>query len=298
MNRATRRKIDNVTWQTLRDAGITQPPVSVEVLVEHLQLYRHFYDLRSPGFLDRLKHRIMVHGRKLIEIVRKINLQAVLLYDDDRIVVDEGLAKIKHDFATCHELAHRVFEWHKPFFDYGDTAQTLHPDYHEILEAEANSGASAFMFCGPVFTREALDTIPAWSSVLEMQKRYKKSLTATLRRYVEHGPNCAMAMLVSTPSWKDKPKDQPQRWRHFARSELFRSHFGRVSADDLLAAIDGNIYRRGGGLVADFSCDLEDDNGTSREFRGQTFNNTYYLLTIFVQMRRRSAKRVVVPSVF
>ena len=153
-----------------------------------MKLFREFYDLQNPGFLDKTKHKIRVHGRKLVQILKKINLKAVLFHDENRIVVDETLPDLKREWPSFHEASHKILVWHKPYFCYGDTAQTLNPDWHEQLEAEANFGASALMFCGPVFTEEARDTKPEWSAVEELKKRYRKSFSTTLRRYVEFGP--------------------------------------------------------------------------------------------------------------
>ena len=196
MNEETRREIEDVAWRTLRDAGLTQPPVSIEALLDYLELFREFYDLQNPSFLDRTKHRIWVNGRK---IVKKIKLQALLFHDKNRIVVDEALPEIKREWPSFHEVSHKILVWHRPYF-YGDTAQTLNPDWHVPLEAEANFGASALMFCGPLFTGEARDTKPGWASVEELKKRYGKSYSTTLRRYVQFGPEVPMAMLTSTPS--------------------------------------------------------------------------------------------------
>ena len=61
------------------------------------------------------------------------------------------------------------------------------------------------MFCGPVFSGEAKDTKPEWASIEGLKKRYGKSYSTTLRRYVQFGPDCPMAMLVSTPLWMESP---------------------------------------------------------------------------------------------
>ena len=156
---STRGEIEKVTWRLLKEAGITSPPVHVPALVGHLDLYREFYDLQDPTFLDRTKHKIIVYGHKMSEIVKRIKLKAVLLFDEDRILLDTTLPEIKHDWATCHEVGHRALRWHKTYFR-GDTAQTLHPEWHERLEAEANYAASDLMFCGPLFGREAADVLP------------------------------------------------------------------------------------------------------------------------------------------
>ena len=237
----------------------------------------------------------MVHGQKLVNIVRKIKLVAVLFYDENRIVVSSDLPEIKRDFPSFHEVTHRVLPWHRPFF-YGGTAQTLEPDWQETLEAEANFGASALMFCGNLFTREALDTIPEWDSVAALKSRYGKSYLTTLRRYVEHSHSHPLAMLVSTPPWMDKPPDQRERWRHFVPSKMMASRFGSVAADDLVRAVDANIERRAGGRVADFDYCLIDDNGDAHEFRVESFFNSYYVLSLFVALGRLTARRIVVAG--
>lgn len=295
MDDATRHEIEKVSWNMLREAGIVRPPVRIETVLEHLHLHRDFYDLQNPSFLDRAKHKIKVHGRRLVDTLRSIKLVAVLLYDENRIIVDSDLPEAKRDFPSFHEAVHRILVWHQPFF-YGDTAQTLNPDWHEQLEAEANYGASTLMFCGPVFTREALDTSAEWASVAAMKERYGKSFLTTLRRYVEHSHDRPMVMLVSTPPWKEKPADQPERWRHFVPSKRFATEYASVSARDLLAAVDDNLSWRFGGPVADFTYCLTDTNGDAHEFRVESFDNTYYVLTLFVELRPLSASRIVVPQ--
>ncbi len=296
MDEATRREIEKVIWRTLRDAGLTEPPVHVEPLLSHLNLYRQFYKLQDPTVLDRAKHRIQIHGMKLVNLIKKIKLVAVLFYDEDRIVVDADLPEIKRDFPSFHESTHRILEWHQPYF-YGDTAQTLDPDWHERLEAEANYGASALMFCGPVFTGEARDTAPEWATIVQFKKRYGKSLLTSLRRYVEHGPDHSMAMLVSTPFWKDQPEDQPERWRHFVPSPQFARRFPVVIPEDITRLVDEHSTKRIGGPVANFTCPLMDCNGERYEFRGESFYNRHYILTLLVELRKLAATRVVMPGV-
>ena len=295
LNEGTRSEIDKITWRVLRDAGIKTPPVPVGVIVEHMRLHRDFYDLQNPTFLDRVKHKVIIHRKRLVDLLQRIKLAAVLLYDEDRILIDERLPDIKHDWSTCHELSHRVLPWHKTYFR-GDTAQTLNPQWHEALEAEANCAAADFMFCGPVFTREARDTTPCWDSVVEMKHRYGKSFTATLRRYVDRGPDHRMAMMVSTPYWLEKPEDQPERWRHYVGSKDFADAFSSVSPADLLALVDVHSEERRGGPVADFMCTLTDDNGDAHEFHAESFFNSHYILTLLVHLGQCATGAIVVPS--
>lgn len=163
MDKSTRKEIDKVIWRTLRDAGLTQPPVRIEDLLQHLKLHRDFYDLENPTFLQRVAHKIQIGKHRLVEIIQSVKLFAVWLPDETRIIVDQSLPPPKQEFASFHDSTHRILVWHRSFY-LGETAQTLDPDYQEMLEGEANYGASGLMFCGPVFTQEALQTSPEWSS--------------------------------------------------------------------------------------------------------------------------------------
>jgi len=95
-----------------------------------------------------------------------------------------------------------------------------------------------------------------------------------------------MAMLASTPSWKEQPDDQETRCRHFVVSPSFAGAFSRIRPESLRGQLDANARRRPGGIVADFALGLTDDNGTLHEFQAESFFNRYYLQTLFV---RRSA---------
>jgi hypothetical protein len=295
MDRATGVEIERIAAATLRDAGLTEPPLSVEELLQHVQLHRDYYDLTNPGFLDRAKHKLRIHGQKLADIINKVRLQAVLLFDENRICIDQELPKIKHPWASCHETGHRLLPWHKPFF-FGDTAQTLDPAYQADLETEANYAAGRLLFLGNRFTEEARDLVPTIEAVKSLAKRYRASLTTTLRRYVEQGPDLAMAMLVSTPPWGHQPNDQEYRWRHFVPSDRFAALFPEISAESLRTALDGHAAYRRGGQVAEFQLGLVDARGDRHELRAWSFNNQHYLLTLFVQERRVTEVRMVLPA--
>lgn len=79
MNDATRREIDKACRDTLRDAGLAAPPIRAESVLQFLELYRQFYDLQDPSFLDRAKHKLVVNGRKLVQIVKKICRQQLAI---------------------------------------------------------------------------------------------------------------------------------------------------------------------------------------------------------------------------
>jgi Zn-dependent peptidase ImmA (M78 family) len=295
MDQATRAEIERIAAATLRDADLKEPPLSVERLLEHVQLHRDYFDLSNPSFLERAKHRLLVSGRKLVEVLNKVRLQAVLLFDESRVCIDQELPRIKHPWASCHEIGHRALPWHKPFF-FADTAQTLDPTYQADLEDEANFAAGRLLFLGDTFSQEACDVSPTILAIKALAQRYRASLTATLRRYVEQGPDVAMAMLVSTAAWNEVPDDQQRRSRHFVPSPRFALLFPEMSAEGLRVAVDRHASYRRGGTVADFSLGLLDMRGELHELRAWTFNNQHYLLTLFIEEQRIGAKRVLMPA--
>ena len=290
MDELTRREIDNVTERILREAALTSPPIRIELLLEHLRVHRDFYDLQDPNLLQRFWHKVKVQKQKLIRIVQKIHLAAVWLPDEERILVDQSQPPPKQEWASFHDATHRVLEWHRPYF-LGDTATTLDPAYQEDLEEEANYGASALMFCGARFTLEALDTSADWHGVKLLKQRYGKSWETTVRRFVEHGHDRAMALMVNTPWWLAKPEDQPERCRHFLGSRKFVEQFSGVPKEEVLQETDRNTSKRRGGPVVEFA--LQDTNGDLHEFRAESFFNGHYLLTLIVHRKNLTKQRLL-----
>jgi hypothetical protein len=88
MDGSTREEIDNEVTRVLREAGLTDPPIMIEDILEHLQLDREFYDLEDPSLLRRFWHKVRVRGQRLIKVVKKVNLAAVWLPDEEQILVD------------------------------------------------------------------------------------------------------------------------------------------------------------------------------------------------------------------
>lgn len=290
----TRRTIEKATAELLRDAGVATPPVRIERVLAHLEVHREFYDLENPGFLQRAVHRLRVGGERLLNLLRdRVRLAAVWLPDDQRILIDRGLPAPKQDWASFHEATHRLLFWHREYF-LGDTAATLDPGFQEKLEAEANYGASALRFLGPLFTAEARDVAPLWNRIQALHRRYKTSLQSTARRYVEFGPDLAMLFVVSTPWWHDVPADQPHRCRHVVPSPRCAREFAAVDTDALRDAITGSTRAVSGGPAGDFDTCLFDLNGDPHEFTGMHFYNRHDVLTLVVHRRRLTAATVSV----
>ena len=281
----TRKEIDKIVERVLKDAGLRNPPFQIVDVLTHLNLNRDFYSLDDPSLLRRLAHRLQIGKAKIINVVReKIRLAAVWLPDEKRILIDASLPAPKQVWASFHDTVHSILPWHHDFF-LGDTAKSLEHEYQDMLESEANYGASGLMFGGGVFTAQALDTTPCWKSIEQLQKLHDKSYVTTFRRYVEHGHDRPLAGLVSTPWWREVPKDQITRCRHFIRSGQFTKEFPSVYPDELLKVVNRSTRPRKWGIAGEFTIEVENARGEKRAFFAESFFNQHYLMTLFVERR-------------
>jgi hypothetical protein len=291
---STRKGIDKIVERILRDGDLRKPPIQIVDIIEHLKLHRDFYSLDDPKLLRRVAHRIQIGTNKIVNILReKIRLAALWLPNEKRILVDQSQPEPKQVWASFHDTIHTALPWHREFF-LGDTAQTLEPDYQDMLESEANYGASALMFGGELFTLQALDTVPCWHSVEQLQGVHKKSFVTTFRRYVEHSHDIALAGLISTPWWMPKPEDQITRCRHFIRSGCFERDFPAVHADELLREVNRSTRQRKWGIAGEFALSLINAAGQQSDFAAESFFNQHYLMTLFVAQTKGRVPKVLV----
>ena len=291
----TRTDIERLVKRILQDSGFREPPVDIYGVLETLNLDREFYDLEDPGLTHTLRHQIIIGAQRLSEIVEKVRLQALLFFDEKRVVLDKDLPQIKHDWAYAHEAGHEIIPWHREFCR-GDTVLTLDPTWHELLEAEANYAASELLFCGEAFTIDSWNSRPCLASIHELQQRYRKSLLATARRYIRKGPDRAMILLVSTAWWDPQLSDQPGRVRHLVISLVFELQFGGLGPEQLRKDVDSYTSRRRGGPVGEFVYRLQDANGEMRLFFAECFYNGYYVMTLLVEQSRTNSSTIAVAE--
>jgi hypothetical protein len=116
IKKQTRDEIDKIVARRIRDSGLTEPPIQIEDLLEFLNLHRDFYDLEDPSLIDRVRHKIIIGGKKFVKIAKKIGLAALWLPDRDQILVDSSLPKPKQEWASFHDSVHTILPWHKAFF--------------------------------------------------------------------------------------------------------------------------------------------------------------------------------------
>jgi len=285
MDDATRREIDRLAQAVLKEGRLFNPPIRIEHVLEHLKVHRRFYDLEDPTLLERFAHKLRIGSQRIVQIAKKIRLAAIWAPDDQEILIDQSQPAPKQLWASFHDATHRLLPWHRAFF-LGETAQTLEPYYQDLLESEANYGASALMF-GPRFTDQAKDLPVGWAAIEQLKAVHRKSYVTVLRRYVEHGRELPLAGMVATAYWDPLPEDQETRCRHYVRSAQFERLFPSVAAEELRAALDAHTIRRRGGPVGTFALSLLDCSGRSHEFVAEAFYNSHYVLALFRPLKAK-----------
>jgi Zn-dependent peptidase ImmA (M78 family) len=201
MDEFTSKDIDERVEKIIREIGIKEPPLNLEDVLGFLDLHRGYYDLNNPNLIQEVTHRLKIGAFKIKDILGKIDLRGLWYPDEKKILIDENIPELKKRWVSSHEIGHRIVPWHKDFI-FGDTAETLDPDYHEQLEAEANYAASSLLFLASRFTEEARDYNPNLKSVQKLSKIYGNTQTMTLRRFVQFSQNIPMVAVVSKPHWK------------------------------------------------------------------------------------------------
>jgi hypothetical protein len=76
---ATCGEIDKALKETVKGAGLKEPPFLIDQILEYLDVDRGFYDLEDVTLLRRFWHKVKVSDHRLVKIARKINLHAIRL---------------------------------------------------------------------------------------------------------------------------------------------------------------------------------------------------------------------------
>lgn len=208
LDHRTVQDIDDQIAKILRGLGNPAPPLDLRVVRELLKLDRGYYSTNDDSALRDTFSRLKVAGIQVLkrptilaDAVRTLSLKALYLPDQKRILLDSDLPPLKHRWNEAHEIGHDVIPWHEGMM-LGDTADTLTPTCHEIMEAEANYAAGQMLFLGQRFVEEAASEVPSLDLVRRLGGIYGNTITSTLwlrsRQplplfYPEHG--------VSRPLW-------------------------------------------------------------------------------------------------
>lgn len=291
------RDIRQQAARIFRDLGNPDPPLQLDLVRELLKLDRDYYNIANPGFLTEMAHRVKVAGKQivarptlLIEVIKKANLSALWIPDSKRILIDETVPEAKHRWMEAHEIGHSIIPWHREFL-FGDNEQTLDPECHATIEAEANFGASRLLFMLDRFGQDAREIDFSFKSVQLLRKRYGNTLTSTFWRFVEdrNPTHAAFGVVGVHPKHPEIGKQADgSAYRYFIRSQGFREQFSRIHPDHVRAIIERHASWRKSGPIIDATDYVVDDTGKSYEFKIESFSNKYDLLTMGLLLRERA----------
>lgn len=289
--------IDLQVAKVLRGLGNPEPPLDLAQVRALLKLDRGYYSTTNDGLLRETISRMKVAGKQLFlrptllkDAVTTLNLRALFLPDQRRILLDADLPKLKHRWNEAHEVGHGIIPWHADMM-FGDTDHTLTPACHEIVEAEANYAAGRMLFLADRFLEEARAIDGSLDSVMKLAVSFGNTKTSTLWRYVEQAdPDRPMVALVSghPHRYKRKPGfDATQPCRHCIQSPAFAHRFGALSEVELFAHAVSYCGAQRGGLLGEAEIELRDADGAGHIFLFETFFNGHEALTLGRWVRAR-----------
>ncbi len=291
----TKDDIDRRVEKVLRGLGNPEPPLRLGDVRELLELDRHYYTANDDSILQETISRLKVAGIQvlkrpsiLLDAIKKLELKALYLPDQKRILLDKTLPKPKHRWNEAHEIGHSLLPWHQDMM-HGDNASCLSPMCHVQIEGEANYAAGRLLFLQDKFVEEANDTSPTIGAIRGLKDRYKNTYTTTLWRYIEAAhPHLPMAGVISVhPHVSQRPEDfDPQKpCRYFIQSPSFAEKFSRTCEVKFFEEISSYCGSQSGGPLGSAEKILVDDNGERHLFTFETFFNTYEALTLAVYDR-------------
>lgn len=283
----TAESIDKQVRKILRDLGNPRPPLRMEHVLALLSLDRQYYSATNTSWLQEKVHKLKIAGKQillrptiLLDVVRQVDLKALIFLDQKRILIDEELPKPKIRWTEAHEVTHSILPWHHEFL-IGDSAITLSPTCHEMLENEANYGAGRLLFLQEHFAQEALSVRRELKSVQDLAKRYGNTITSTLWRFIEHLEVPAFGLVSGHPA-RVGPAEPV---RYFIRSKSFTDKFSQITEAGLMRMVRSYCGPQGGGPLGYATYPLTDDSNLRHEFQLETFFNRYEALTLGVYCR-------------
>ena len=116
----TAADIDERVERVLNGLGNPEPPLDLRTVRELLKLDRGYYSANDPGLLQETVSKLRIAGKQvllrptlLIEAVRKMDIRALYIPDQKRILIDKSQPKLKHRWNEAQEIGHSVLPWHE-----------------------------------------------------------------------------------------------------------------------------------------------------------------------------------------
>lgn len=174
----------------------------------------------------------------------------------------------------------------------GDNSQTLSPECHEQVEAEANFAASRLLFLRDRFTEEAKSLEPTIKSIHQLHSTFGNTFSTTFYRFIETFgvEQPIVGLITSHPHITQRPLDFDidNPCRYFIQSQAFAARFSKLSEVELFNAVVGYCGSQRGGSLGEEELILSDDNGNEHRFYFETFFNRYDALTLGVYCGQES----------
>lgn len=298
----TAADIDERVERVLRGLGNPEPPLDLRLVRELQSLGRGYYSADDPGLLQETVSRLRIAGKQvllrptlLVEAVRKMDLRALYIPDQKRILIDKSQPELKHRWNEAHEIGHSLIPWHDGAM-LGDDEMTLIPACHAKLEAEANFAAARLLFLRERFVNEALDTTPGIESVKSLKQVFGNTYTTTFWRCVETwGREKPVVGLVTGhphPSRRKVDFDPEDPCKHFVQSAAFAAQFSKVVETDVFDQVASYCSRKGGGPLGGAEVILTDDNGEDHIFAFETYSFVHNVLTLGLYLCPRPIKAI------
>lgn len=299
LDQRSRRDIDGQIAKILRGLGDPAPPIDLRLVRDLLKLDRGYYSTTDDSFLRETFSRMKVAGLQVLrrptllrDAVVSLNLRALYLPDQKRILLDQDLPQLKHRWNEAHEIGHDIIPWHSGMM-FGDTEQTLTPVCHEIMEAEANYAAGQLLFLGRRFVDQANGSAPSLTLVRSLSRDFGNTITSTLWRFAEeaHGERPMLALVTGHPHpTKRKPDFDPANpCRYCVQSPAFRERYAHVSEAELFQVTVRYSGAQRGGMLGQGDVVLRDRNGDGQVFHFETFFNGHEAITLAVWLRAHNA---------
>jgi hypothetical protein len=181
---STVNEIRQITDYWLREAGVVGIlPTPLEEVMAAAKLRRESV---PADVVERFAATLGEGARHLVRSTFQKILGIVDLKASAAYLPPLGYEPREH-WRDGHELSHKVFEWHNLGFYKEDKESllVLTPSLRREQEAEANLGASEFVFQGRRFELEANDYKVEFGAIQNLATRYGASVRATFRQYIE-----------------------------------------------------------------------------------------------------------------
>jgi len=290
LSEKTSLDIDRHVERIMRGLGNPKPPLDLRDVRELLNLDREYYSANDDGILQETFSRLKVASQQILkrptlilDAIRKLELKALYIPDQKRILIDKDTPKLKHRWNESHEISHEIIPWHGDMM-LGDNEYTLSRGCHDQIENEANYGAGRLLFLGESFVREANDTTPIFQSIFELNKRYGNTITSTLWRYVEssHLDIPMFAVVSDHPNYPKEDFSPILPCRYFIRSSRFASEFCVINEQMIFQNIKSYCGYNKKQMIGVGTIPIANDNGDCYFFQCETFFNSYDALTLGV----------------